>query len=123
MVEMGKSQLALSDQMIELVARRFRMLGEPQRLRILQTLEGGERTVGEIVQAVAANQSNISKHLQSLYDAGIVGRRRSGNSIYYSIADQVVFRLCELVCQSAAEDARTKLAELVPVTASPRAKR
>ena len=120
---MGKSQLALSDQMIELVARRFRMLGEPQRLRILQALEGGQRTVGEIVDAVAANQSNISKHLQSLYDAGIVGRRREGNNIYYSIADAVIFKLCELVCQSATADARAKLAELAPVKASPRPNR
>ncbi len=116
-------QLPLTDQMVELVARRFRMLGEPQRLRILQTLEHGERTVGEIVEAVAANQSNISKHLQSLYEAGLVGRRRKGNSIYYSIADAVVFKICELVCQSATDDARAKLAELAPVTVSPRAKK
>ena len=120
---MSKAQLPLSDQMVELVARRFRMLGEPQRLRILQTLEAGERTVGDIVEAVAANQSNISKHLQSLYDAGIVSRRREGNSIYYSIADPVIFRLCELVCQSATADARAKLAELAPVKTSPRARR
>ncbi|HCC57323.1 MAG TPA: transcriptional regulator [Solibacterales bacterium] len=120
---MNKAQLPLSDQMVELVARRFRMLGEPQRLRILQTLENGERTVGEIVESLAANQSNISKHLQSLYDAGIVGRRREGNSIYYSIGDPVVLTLCELVCQSATADARTKLAELAPVKAAPRAKR
>ncbi len=120
---MSKAQLPLSDQMVELVARRFRMLGEPQRLRILQTMEDGERTVGEIVESLAANQSNISKHLQSLYDAGIVGRRRAGNSIYYSIADSVIFKLCELVCQSATDDARAKLAELAPVRASSRAKR
>jgi DNA-binding transcriptional ArsR family regulator len=119
----SKPKLPLSSQMIELVARRFRMLGEPQRLRILQTLEDGERTVGEIVETVAANQSNISKHLQALYDAGIVGRRREGSNIYYSIADEVVFKLCELVCQSATEDARTKLAELAPVKPSARAKR
>jgi DNA-binding transcriptional ArsR family regulator len=109
---MTAAKLPLSDQMIELVARRFRMLGEPQRLRILQTLEAGERTVGEVVQSLAANQSNISKHLQALYDAGLVDRRREGNSIYYSIADAAIFKLCELVCQSAADEARTKLAEL-----------
>ena len=109
---MKRTELPLSDQMIELAARRFRMLGEPQRLRILQTLEAGERTVGDVVEALNANQSNISKHLQALYDAGLVGRRREGNSIYYGIADPVIFKLCDLVCHSAAEEARVKLAEL-----------
>ena len=92
--------------MVELVARRFRMLGEPQRLRILQVLEGGEKTVNQIVDALAGNQPNISKHLQALSEAGLVSRRREGNSIIYSISDPVVFKLCELVCRSAAKDAR-----------------
>lgn len=109
---MKRAELPLSNQMIELAARRFRMLGEPQRLRILQTLEAGERTVGDVVEALDANQSNISKHLQALYDAGLVGRRRDGNSIYYAIADPVIFKLCDLVCHSAAEEARARLAEL-----------
>lgn len=104
--------LPLSDQMIELVAQRFQILGEPQRLRILQALEPGERTVGEIVEIVAGNQPNISKHLQVLHVTGLVGRRRRGNSIYYSIADPVVFRLCELVCRSAADRARERLRNL-----------
>ena len=120
---MRDAKLPLSDQMIELVARRFRMLGEPQRLRILQTLETGERTVGEVVESLAANQSNISKHLQALYDAGLVNRRREGNSIYYSIADAVTFKLCALVCQSAADEARTKLTELAAVTSPQRDKK
>jgi DNA-binding transcriptional ArsR family regulator len=109
---MKKESIVLSDQMIELVARRFRMLGEPQRLRILQLLETGERTVGDIVESLEGNQPNISKHLQSLYEAGLVGRRRQGNSIYYSIADPVVSKLCALVCRSAAEDARERLERL-----------
>ena len=104
--------LPLSDPMIELVARRFRMLGEPQRLRMLQLLEKGERPVGEIVEALEANQSNISKHLQALYDAGLVSRRRDGNSIYYSIADPIVFKLCDLVCRSATDEVRARLHEL-----------
>jgi DNA-binding transcriptional ArsR family regulator len=90
---------------IELVARRFQVLGEPCRLRILQALEGGAMTVNQIVEDLNGNQPNISKHLQILFDAGLVGRRRSGNSIFYSIADPVVFRLCELVCRSTARRA------------------
>lgn len=98
--------------MIELVARRFRMLGEPQRLRILRALEHGRRTVGEIVELLQGNQPNISKHLLALHAAGLVARRREGNSIYYSIADPVIFRLCELVCRSASQDAREQLESL-----------
>lgn len=112
---MRPSTLPLPDQMVELVARRFRMLGEPQRLRILQVLESGEKTVGQIVEALQGNQPNISKHLQALNEAGLVGRRREGNSIFYSIADPVIFKLCELVCRSATEEARGRLEGLAGI--------
>ena len=91
--------------MVELVARRFQVLGEPCRIRILQALQSGPRTVNEIVRELEGNQPNISKHLQILFDAGLVGRERSGNSVFYNIADPVVFRLCELVCRSTARQA------------------
>ena len=95
----------IHEKMVELVARRFQVLGEPCRLRILQTLQGGAMTVSQIVGELAGNQPNISKHLQILFDAGLVGRERSGNSVLYSIADPVVFKLCELVCRSTARQA------------------
>lgn len=98
--------------MIERIAARFRTLGEPQRLRILQALEGGEKSVGEIVEAVGGQQSNISRHLQTLFDAGLVGRRREGVAVMYAITDPVVFRLCEIVCRSAEQEAIRNLAEL-----------
>ena len=110
---MTRDQLPLSDSMLELVARRFRLLGEPRRLRILQVLEHGEQSVTQIVATLEAGQSNISKHLQSLYDAGLLSRRREANSIYYSIADPLVFKLCELVCRGAEQSARAKLSALV----------
>jgi DNA-binding transcriptional ArsR family regulator len=91
--------------MIELVARRFQVLGEPCRLRILQALQGKAMTVNQIVETLEGNQPNISKHLQILFDTGLVGRERSGNSVCYSIADPVVFKLCELVCRSTARQA------------------
>jgi DNA-binding transcriptional ArsR family regulator len=98
--------------MLELVARRFRMLGEPYRLRLLQVLESGERTVGDLVTALDGNQPNVSKHLQMLHDAGLVSRRREGTSIYYGIADPMIFKLCDLVCRSTAEKAREEYDEL-----------
>lgn len=91
--------------MLELVARRFQVLGEPCRLRILQVLEDRPMTVNQIVNALEGNQPNISKHLQVLFDAGLVGRERSGNNVFYSIADPVVYKLCELVCRSTARQA------------------
>ena len=106
--------------MVELVALRFRMLGEPVRLRILQVLEGGEKSVGDVVERLDGNQPNISKHLQVLCQAGLVGRRRDGNSIYYSISDPVVFKLCELVCRSATEDARGKFEGLASKQPAPK---
>jgi len=95
----------LHDKIIDLVARRFQILSEPCRLRILRSLQDRAMTVGEIVDHLDGNQPNISKHLQILFDAGLVGRKRSGNSIFYSIADPVVFKLCELVCRSTARQA------------------
>ncbi|MFN3323577.1 MAG: ArsR/SmtB family transcription factor [Bryobacteraceae bacterium] len=106
---MPQSRFQLSDRMVELIARRFRILGEPQRLRILQVLQSGEHTVSEIVEVLEANQSNISRHLQALYDSGLVGRRKAGNSVYYSIADPMIFELCHLVCRRAAAEARETL--------------
>ena len=98
--------LQQSDKMLALIARRFKMLGEPYRLRMLQVLEQGEMTVGEMVEALDAKQPNISKHLQMLYDAGIVSRRRQGTSIYYGIADPMIIKLCEIVCRNTADRAR-----------------
>jgi len=95
----------MHDKIIDLVARRFQILGEPCRLRILRALQDGALTVNQIVDILDGNQPNISKHLQILFDAGLVGRQRSGNSIFYSVADPVVFRLCELVCRSTARHA------------------
>lgn len=107
-----KAKLRHSDKMIGLIARRFRLLGEPFRLRILQSLERSEKTVGELVLELEGNQPNISRHLQLLYDAGILSRRRSGNSIFYSVADPMVIQLCDLVCQDAVHRMREDLQEI-----------
>ncbi len=102
----------MSDKMLGLVARRFRTLGEPYRLRILQDLEAGEKSVGELVTALDGNQPNVSKHLQILSDAGLIGRRREGTSIFYAISDPMVFKLCALVCSSETKKSRREFEEL-----------
>ena len=102
----------MSEKMLDLVARRFRTLGEPYRLRILQELEAGEKSVGNLVVALDGNQPNVSKHLQILSDAGLICRRREGTSIFYAISDPMVFKLCALVCNSETEKSRREFEEL-----------
>jgi DNA-binding transcriptional ArsR family regulator len=95
----GKHE-SLSPEAIELVAARFRILGEPIRIRILQSLQEGEKNVSELVSAVGSTQPNVSKHLRILQEAGIVGRRQAGNSVYCFISDDSVLSLCDAVCGS-----------------------
>ncbi len=102
----------LSEAMTKLVASRFRVLGEPMRLRILQALEDGEKPVNDIVVLLKSSQPNISKHLKTLCQERLVDRRRAGLNIRYSIADPVVFKLCDLICRTAARQTRSQLAEL-----------
>lgn len=102
----------MSEKMMALVARRFRTLGEPVRLRILHLLASGEMTVGELVEQLEGNQPNVSKHLAILHDAGLVGRRRDGTSVLYSISDPMVFRLCDLVCRSESKKSRRHFEDL-----------
>jgi DNA-binding transcriptional ArsR family regulator len=93
--------------LVELIARRFRVLGEPMRIRLLDQLRDGEATVGELSEALDASQQNVSKHLAVLGDVGILGRRKEGNYVYYRIIDEGVFALCEDVCGSVQQQLRT----------------
>ncbi len=88
----------LPDPLIALIARRFRVIGEPMRIKLLDALREREATVSELREALGASQQNVSKHLGVLLDAGIVSRRKDGNQVFYSIADESIFRLCEEVC-------------------------
>lgn len=97
---MGRRPRNLSNEAIQLVAARFRVLGEPLRIRLVQALHERERTVGDLVGIVGSTQPNISKHLRVLQEAGVVGRRQEGNSVYCFIADPSVFELCNVVCDS-----------------------
>jgi ArsR family transcriptional regulator len=94
------SLLALSDEALDLIAGRFRALGEASRLKLIQALEAGEKNVSELMRATGLTQANASRHLQTLTDAGILGRRKQGLNVLYSIADPGIFKLCEHVCGS-----------------------
>ncbi len=90
----------LPEDLAELIARRFRALSEPMRVRILDLLRDGERSVNDLTEHLGASQQNVSKHLVLLVDAGMLARRKDGNRVYYRIADEGVFALCEQVCGS-----------------------
>jgi DNA-binding transcriptional ArsR family regulator len=100
--------IQLNDANAALVAERFRTLGEPMRLRLLQALRDGERSVGDLVEEVGAGQANVSKHLQLLATLGFVGRRKEGLYVFYRLADEDVFRLCDLMCGRLAREAEQR---------------
>lgn len=102
----------LPDELVELIARRFRALAEPMRIRLLDRLREGEATVNELSEALGASQQNVSKHLAVLADSGILGRRKAGTHVHYRIVDDGVFALCEQVCGSVQQQLRA-LTELV----------
>ena len=105
----------LPEPLVELVAQRFRLIGEPMRIRLLDRLRTDDLSVGELAEALGASQQNISKHLTSLHQAGIVARRKEGNRVVYSIADESIFALCEIVCGGL----QSQLAELTELLEGP----
>jgi DNA-binding transcriptional ArsR family regulator len=93
----------------ELIARRFRALSDPTRLRILDQLRAREEaSVGALTEALGGSQQNISKHLAALHAEGFVSRRKQGTSTLYRISDPGVLELCDRVCAGI----ESKLAEL-----------
>lgn len=98
----------LSPEMIELVAERFRALAEPARLHIMQVLRGGEHTVGELVEATGLGTANVSKHLQLLHAARFVTRRKEGLYVYYGLAGEDVFRMCDIMCGRLAAETESR---------------
>ncbi len=98
------TEQGFADPLIEAIAARFRLLGEPLRLKLLAALAGGERSVSELVELTGAGQPNVSKHLAALAQGGMVGRRKSGAVALYSITDPFVLRLCDVVCAGVQEN-------------------
>lgn len=100
---MAKKRLLLTNEALQMVARRFRALADPTRLRILNLLMQGERSVGELAAAAELEQPNVSRHLAVLRREHMVARRNQGNRALYRIHDATVFQLCEVVCDGLAD--------------------
>lgn len=91
-------QALLPPEVLQQVAEYFSLLSEPMRLRLLNLLRDGEKCVQELVEATQTSQANVSKHLKIMWQAGILTRRSAGTSAYYRIEDDMIFELCNLVC-------------------------
>lgn len=90
--------MQLSEPLIDLIAQRFRLLGEPMRIKLLDRLRQSPATVGQLAQDLGSSQQNVSKHLGVLHGAGVLRRQKQGTAVRYEIADASVFELCETVC-------------------------
>jgi DNA-binding transcriptional ArsR family regulator len=98
---------ALSPEFLELIARRFKALSEPARLRILNELRDGERTVTELVERTGLGQTNVSKHLKILHGAGLLARTRRGGFVYYAFSDERLYMMCEVMCDQVRRELAT----------------
>lgn len=97
----------LTPELAQLIARRFAVLGEPTRLRLLNLIHAQEEaSVGELVEATGSSQANISKHLAVLLGERMVARRREGSRALYRIADPTLMKLCDEVCTAVREQVR-----------------
>jgi DNA-binding transcriptional ArsR family regulator len=105
------------DAILEDVARRFALLGDPTRLRIVRVLhECGEGTVGEIAAAAGTSLANASQHLGRLLLGGVAGRTRDGQAVRYRIVDDTIEQLCRIVCDSVAGRADSPAGERAGAT-------
>ena len=97
--------LTESEEVFEKAAEIFRVMSAPMRLRIISALCNGEKNVGELLAEINTTQPNMSQHLNTLYQAGVLGKRRDGVQIYYCIVNERVVSLCRAVCVQIASDA------------------
>jgi DNA-binding transcriptional ArsR family regulator len=111
----------LSPALLARVAEQFKALAEPLRLRIMNELFAGERTVGDLAVAVDSSIANVSKHLGLLHQAGWVQRRKAGVAVYYALTDERAIALCELMCERVRQRAAADLA--VATAPAPRRQR
>ena len=93
----SKIQKPLTEIELDHLATRFKLLGEPMRLRILQAVCHDSRTVNEIVEITGSTQANVSKHLTLLAAGRILSRKKEGQCVYYSMKDAMVMQLCSMV--------------------------
>ena len=98
----------MSEELTSLVAERFKALADRARVRLLNALRDGERSVGELVEDTGLTQANASKHLARLHQLGFVTRHRDGLHTYYGLADRDILKLCDIMCGRIEAETRTR---------------
>lgn len=97
--------------LLDEAARRFALLADPTRLRLISTLhETGELSSGELAELAGVSAANTSQHLSRLLTGGIVARRREGTSVRYRIVDETIEQICTIVCASLDEHRAASIA-------------
>ena len=97
-----------SDEVFETAAEIFRVMSAPMRLKIISCLCNGEKNVSQLLEEIATTQPNMSQHLNTLYQAGVIGRRREGVQIFYRIVNDRVVTLCRAVCTQIAIESEAR---------------
>ena len=95
----GRTPAADAAPIYRLKADFFRLLGHPARVRILELLRDGERSVGDLQEALALDSSGTSQHLTAMRKQGLLESRRAGTSVFYSVKDPRIFQLLEVAKQ------------------------
>ena len=99
---------AVSDEVFELAAELFRVMSAPMRLKIISSLCNGEKNVSQLLEEIDTTQPNMSQHLNTLYQARVIGKRREGVQIFYRIINDRVVTLCRAVCMQIAIESDLK---------------
>ena len=103
-IQSAQASVTEPDQVFELAAEVFRVMSAPMRLKIISYLCDGEKNVSYLLSKIDTTQPNMSQHLTTLYQAGVLGKRRDGVQIYYRIIDDRVSNLCRTVCTQIATE-------------------
>ncbi|WP_101049165.1 ArsR/SmtB family transcription factor [Macromonas nakdongensis] len=82
----------------ELAAELFGILATPMRLRILSALCDKEKSVSELLAEIDTTQPNLSQHLNLLYRAGVLAKRKEGTQVIYRVQSEKAVTLCRTVC-------------------------
>ena len=101
-----RSELDKPDHVFDKAAELFRVMSAPMRLKIISCLCEGEQNVSYLLEKIATTQPNMSQHLNTLYKAGVLAKRREGVQIHYRIANDQIVSLCRAVCHQVEDGAK-----------------
>jgi DNA-binding transcriptional ArsR family regulator len=119
-IQAVQASITEPDQVFEMAAEVFRVMSAPMRLKIISCLCDGEKNVSYLLSKIDTTQPNMSQHLTTLYQAGVLGKRREGVQIHYRIIDDRVAALCRAVCTQIATESNLEQASVAGTNGSGR---